>query len=219
MWTVRTRVGWGLLLLGAVLLVLFSARYFTLNPDVYFPRQREVYQAHTLGLIVHIASMSVAALLGPFQFLRSYRNRYPRVHRVTGRAYLLGTLVGGLSGLSLAPYSASGLVSDVGFALLAVGVLFTSATAYRHIRSGDVQSHREWMTRSFALIFAAVTLRLYTPFLGALLGEYNGYALVAWACWVPNLLVAEWMIRGPLRAPPEPPLGVTTVPLRSARTG
>lgn len=207
MWSAQTRVGWTFMLIGAVLLILVSARYFTLNPDVYFPRQRAVYEEHIVALLVHIGGMVFAAILGPFQFLRSYRDRYPRVHRVTGRAYLLGTLVGGLSGLYMAPYSASGVISDVGFALLAVGVLLTSANAYRHIRSGNVQSHREWMTRSYALILAAVTLRLYNPVLGVALGEYIGYAVVAWACWVPNLLVAEWMIRGPLRAGPEPPLG------------
>ncbi len=118
MWTTRTRIGWSFLLLGAVLLVLVSARYFTLNPDVYFPRQRAVYEAHTLVLIAHIAGMVIAALLGPFQFLRSYRDRHPRIHRVTGRTYLLGTLVGGLGGLYLAPISASGVVAHIGFALL-----------------------------------------------------------------------------------------------------
>ncbi len=93
-------------------------------------------------------------------------------------------------------------------------MLATSATAYLRIRSRDVQSHREWMTRSYALIFAAVTLRLYMPLLDAVLGEYSGYALVAWLCWVPNLLVAEWMIRGPLRARREPPLRAISPSLR-----
>src|SRR5688572_7044371 len=102
MWTTRTRVGWSFLLLGAVLLVLFSARYFSLNPDVYF--QREVYEAHTTALLIHIAAMVPAALLGPFQFLRPLRDRYPRVHRVTGRVYLVAATVGALGGLYMAPY-------------------------------------------------------------------------------------------------------------------
>ena len=32
---------------------------------------------------------------------------------------------------------------------------------FAYVYGGNVQSHREWMTRSYALIFAAVTLRLY----------------------------------------------------------
>ncbi len=205
-WTLRTRVGWSLLLAGAALAVLVSARYLTFDPAVYFPRQREVYESHTAGLMLHIIGMIGAALLGPFQFLRSFRNRYPRVHSISGRVYLTSTLAGGLGGLYMAQFSASGLVSGVGFALLACGVLLTSALAYRRIRHGDVQSHREWMTRSYALIFAAVTLRLYQSFLEVLLGEQRGYALVAWLCWMPNLLVAEWMVRRRLRLRREAPV-------------
>ena len=142
MWTARTRVGWTLLLLGAFLVALTSARYFTLNPVVYFPRQREVYEAHTLGLMVHIGGMMFALLLGPLQFLRSFRHRHPRVHRATGRVYLGGVFVGGLGGLYMAQYAASGIVSGAGFALLGIGVLISSGMAFARIRSGRVQSHR-----------------------------------------------------------------------------
>jgi hypothetical protein len=106
----------------------------------------------------------------------------------------------------MAQYSASGIVSDVGFALLAAGVLFTSAMAFAAIKRRDVQTHREWMTRSFALILAAITLRIYLPGLEAAFGDRDGYAIVAWACWVPNILVAEWLIRSRLRHRPEPRL-------------
>jgi hypothetical protein len=74
-----------------------------------------------------------------------------------------------------------------------------TTVAFLRIRHGKAQSHREWMTRSYALIVAAVTLRLYSLLLEAVFGEYNGYAIVAWACWVPNLLFAEWLIRSKLR--------------------
>ena len=51
------------------------------------------------------------------------------------------------------------------------------------------------MVRSYALTLAAVTLRFYLPASLA-----NGlpfeavYAVIAWACWVPNLIVAEWLV-------------------------
>ncbi|GAB4428835.1 MAG: hypothetical protein OHK0039_47410 [Bacteroidia bacterium] len=44
---------------------------------------------------------------------------------------------------------------------------------------------------SYAACFAAVTLRLWLPILTALLGDFlPAYRIVAWLCWVPNLLVA-----------------------------
>lgn len=191
----RSNVGWGLMMAGALLLVLISARYFTLDPESYFPRQREVYERETLGLIVHIAGMIPAAILGPFQFVRRLRESRPRVHRMTGRLYIAGAVIGAVGGLYMAQFAASGAGARVGFALLGAGVLITTGLALRAIRGGRVETHRDWMTRSYALIFAAVTLRLYLPLLEAAFGEYNGYLVVAWACWVPNLLVAEWIVR------------------------
>jgi uncharacterized membrane protein len=207
---VRTKIGWGLLLVGAVLLVLFAARYYTFDPDVYF--QRDVYQARTLGLMIHITAMIVAVLAGPFQFLRRLREHHFGFHRVLGRIYITSAIVGALGGLYLAPVSASGAVSDIAFALLGLGVLLSTTLAFVRIRNGNVQSHREWMTRSYALIFAAVTLRLYAAPLEATFGQHDGYAITAWACWVPNLVFAEWLIRSKLRRRPEAPKVVRTVP-------
>ena len=52
------------------------------------------------------------------------------------------------------------------------------------------------MTRSFALTFAAVTLRAYLPF-SALphLSFALVYPLTAWVSWIPNLAIAEWWLR------------------------
>jgi uncharacterized membrane protein len=205
MWTTRTKIGWSLLLVGAVLMGLVAARYYTFDSSVYFPRQRDVYEAKTLGLMVHITGMMFAVLAGPFQFLRRLRERHFGFHRTLGKLYIAGAIVGGLGGLYMAQFSASGAVSDVGFSVLALGVLLTTTVAFMRIRGGDVQSHREWMTRSYALVFAAITLRLYLPLLEGALGEQDGYAVVAWACWLPNLAFAEWLIRSRLRRHPEPP--------------
>lgn len=197
------KVAWGLMTALVVLLLLISIRYFLFGAEAYFPRQREVYEDHTLGILVHIGGMMVAAAMGPFQFIRSFRNSHRNIHRIMGRIYLGGAFVGGLGGLYMAQYSAAGVVSDVGFALLAIFLLFTSAMAFLSIKRGEVQVHREWMTRSFALVLGAVTLRIYLPFLEAGFGEQDGYAIVAWVSWVPNLLVAEWLIRNHLRDAPE----------------
>ena len=52
------------------------------------------------------------------------------------------------------------------------------------------------MTRSFSLAFAAVTLRVYIPVSQIAGLDYtDSYRVIAWLCWVPNLLVAELLIR------------------------
>jgi hypothetical protein len=80
--------------------------------------------------------------------------------------------------------------------------------AYRAIRVGHMEEHREWMTRNYGLTFAAVTLRLWLFVLigtqmGALETTYKGnmelifaevYPVVMWLPWVPNLLFAEYWV-------------------------
>jgi hypothetical protein len=70
--------------------------------------------------------------------------------------------------------------------------------AYACVRSANFGLHREWMIRSYALCLAAVTLRLYLPLaaLGGIPFE-EAYPAIAWLCWVPNLVAAEWFfVRG-----------------------
>ncbi len=55
---------------------------------------------------------------------------------------------------------------------------------------------RRWMIRSYAMILAAVTLRIHLPILAAYFQGFEpAYQIVAWSCWVPNLLVAELVVR------------------------
>jgi len=68
-----------------------------------------------------------------------------------------------LGGFALATRSQGGLVTHVGFGLLAILWFGTTAAAYFSIRRGDQVSHRRWMIRGYALTFAAVTLRWYLP--------------------------------------------------------
>ena len=65
----------------------------------------------------------------------------------------------------------------------------------------DLVAHREWMIRSFALTFAAVTLRLYLPIAQLLPVELDdAYRAISFLCWAPNLVVAEAYLRQRRRA-------------------
>ena len=193
---INKRIGWGVMTFLAMGIVLYAIRYFSLNPDVYFPQQRNVYLAHQIGIIAHIIGGVLALGLGPFQFLNRLRTRWPKVHRWMGRFYLIGILLGGTAGFYMAFYAYAGLAASLGFATLALAWLFTGWMAYRAIRAGEKTTHRQWIIRNFSLTFAAVTLRLWMMPLIMTFGETTGYEIVAWACWIPNLIVAEGIVRG-----------------------
>ncbi len=171
---------WRFLIWGVELTMPFMAQHLTGGP---------------LALYAHIGLAPVVLALLPFQFSTRLRTGRPAAHRWMGRAYALGVLLSGIAGLVLALRTSAGPVASSGFAILAVLWLAVTAQAVRLAMLRRIAEHRRWMIRSAALTFAAVTLRLYLPILTAAFGFETGYPPVAWLCWVPNVLIAEWWLR------------------------
>jgi uncharacterized membrane protein len=157
--------------------------------------------AHLTPLMLHVAGAVVALPLGPWQFVRGLRSRWPRVHRVVGRVYVVAVLATGVGGLLLAPSTYTGRLAGLAFALLGVGTLGSTAMAFVAIRRRQVERHREWMTRSYAFIFTGVTFRLGVFLLPVLGFSFDtGYVVSAWIAWPVNLAVAEVLLRRGRRA-------------------
>lgn len=193
--------------IGVAAYALVAYSIFPLGAAVH-PEMRTAFAAQGAVIYLHVFGSAAALLLGPFQFLSKLRITLPRLHRWMGRVYLgVGVLVGAVAGLLASFHAFGGPVARFGFACLAVAWLFTGVRAYMAIRAGDTVAHRRWMVRNFALAFGAVTLRLWLP-AGVIAGMpfELAYPMVAWLCWVPNLLVAEWMLGRPAGLPaPTPP--------------
>lgn len=171
-----------------------SARYLYGAPDL-----SEFVFANAYArpwLTIHVAGSLTALALVPWQLIVRLRQAAPALHRWIGRAYVLACACGGLAGLILALGTTHGPIAGAGFALLALAWLGTTALGWRDAVARRYQQHRRWMIRSFALAFAAVTLRLYLPLAGMLELPFDqAYIAIAWLCWVPNLLVAEAWLR------------------------
>lgn len=148
------------------------------------------------GFYTHIFLGGLALLTGFTQFFATLRRKRLGLHRTLGTIYLLSVFLSGTAGLFIAYYASGGWIPAVGFAGLAVLWLYTTANAYATIRNGMVPAHQRWMIRSYALCFAAVTLRIYLPLFieGFGMEFYDAYRIIAWLCWVPNILVAEYFI-------------------------
>lgn len=147
-------------------------------------------------LNLHVAGAATALIVSPFQFIPGLRSRRLGVHRWLGRLYVLACVFGGACGLVLSFASTAGPIAGLGFGSLAVIWLFVTVRAWLLARAGRYDEHRRWMIRSFALTFAAVTLRIYLPLSQvAGLPFMESYRVIAWLAWVPNLLVAEFYLR------------------------
>jgi uncharacterized membrane protein len=175
---------------------LYAFSYFLGIPFRFpGPSSAHFFQVRHL-LYGHVLGGGVAFLTGPWQFSRHLRAQRPRVHRLLGYIYFGAIMLGGVFGLALAPMSMGGPITHLGFGLLAVAWLITGAQAVRLARLGRYLDHRDWVTRSFALTLVAVTLRIYLPLLSAAMPFLTAYAIVSWACWVPNILTAEYLVAG-----------------------
>jgi len=144
------------------------------------------------AVIAHLAGSLWALAVGPFQLNRRMRESALGRHRWLGRSYVVGVAIGGIGALALAPRAMTGITAQLGFGLLGAFWLAFTLAGFVRIRQGDEAAHRRWMVRSYALTWAAVTLRIYLPLSGALgLSLDAAYPVIAWISWVPNLLVAE----------------------------
>ncbi|WP_150241874.1 DUF2306 domain-containing protein [Nocardiopsis quinghaiensis] len=194
--------------LCALLAVFAASAYVGLDPGTSQVDLRPDRPFHYPFLLVHVAASVLALVTAPLQLFPALRRG--RAHRVIGRIHLFaGVFPGALSGLVVGVMSTYGFAAQAGFSLLAVLWFSVGAAGYRAIRQGRHADHREWMLRLFALTMAGVTLRvlmmLLLPALTPLVGPAHGgdeeavfrevYQGIAWLCWVPNLLVAEWYLR------------------------
>lgn len=154
------------------------------------------YTGAQLVFLVHVVGGGVALLAGPWQLAPRLRARRPRLHRATGYLYVGAVALGGTAGLVMGPDAWAGPVAQGGFTALAIAWLGTTAIGLHRILAGDRAGHRAWMTRSFALAFAAVSLRLQIPLFAAVgVPQTVAYAIVAWSSWLPNLVVAHVAVR------------------------
>ncbi|MCC6460397.1 MAG: DUF2306 domain-containing protein [Saprospiraceae bacterium] len=191
-------------------LFAFFAIVIGLYPGLYFMLDREFGLLSTkdeallqdiawkIGFYTHIIGGGLALLIGWTQFKASWRAQYPRAHRRTGKLYLLSVLLSGSAGVYIGFSATGGPLAASGFISLGLIWLYTSLQAYRFIRRQDIERHRRMMIYSYAACFAAVTLRLWLPLLVAVFQDFiPAYRIVAWLCWVPNLLVAHvgWVAR------------------------
>ncbi len=185
----------GLLYLGAALAVgvaMYGITFPIMLPEMQDDFHRRYLDMSQLLIFMHVVGAGIALLISPIQFMIYRKNR--TLHRYLGRVYFLAVIVGSIGGYYMAWYAFGGIVSTVGLATLTTLWWSFTLLAVNYARKGNIAAHRQWMIRSFALTFAAVTLRLMSPLLHEVLDEVTAQQTVYWASWSLNLAVAQWWI-------------------------
>lgn len=199
----QTTLSYGLLLLYAYfcyLMLLISLQYVPLDTDVAFLRIKQDYVSRTYyqwAFFIHVYSAILVLPAGFTQFSKRIRIVIPQVHRTGGWIYLaIVIFLAGPSGIVIGIHANGGWSSQLAFCLLGVLWIYFSWVAFQKIKSRDIQAHRYYMYRSFALALSAITLRGWKYLIVAIWHPrpMDAYRWVAWLGWVLNLIIAEFII-------------------------
>lgn len=195
------RLSWpGVLLLAAILTSGWA--WWLIAYPVFTFSNTARHVGHFSLTYIHMAGGTAMLVMGALNLFVGTTRRYFRFHRVIGYAYLAGGSVAAvlafvlsiasIHGKTITPFSFDvHNISDTGFALAALSLawLGAAALAYRAARNRRYESHRQWVIRSYVLVWSFVLCRLvgFLPELASL----GGGAAITWLSWVGPLIICE----------------------------
>lgn len=174
--------------------------YLSFKPDVDFllTKQKIIHLRHwRYAFYTHILFSILTLASGLTQFSSYILTKHKKLHRAMGYVYVIDVLcLAGPSGLVMGFYANGDVLAKTSFVLLsALWICFTAVALYK-AKQKQIDAHRHWMIRSYALTLSAITLRLLALVLPKFvhLEAHTEYALIAWLSWTLNLFVAECII-------------------------
>lgn len=198
--SVRNKAAWVVFVLLAIGIGLYPLIYLFATEEfgILMNKSDELLSSTlwNFAFYGHISFGGLALMIGWLQFVKKIRSKRLLVHRNVGKVYVVSAVASGLCGVYLGFFATGGIVSSIGFICLGVIWLFTTIRAYIAVKNKDLSLHQGLMIYSYAACFAAVTLRIWLPFLTLIFGEFVlAYKIVAWLCWVPNMIFAHLWVR------------------------
>jgi hypothetical protein len=184
-------------------------RWNRVLPRIYSPET----PAATAGIGLHFAAGGIILVLGCIQLIGFVRTRYPAMHRWLGYLYITASLLAAVGGLLFIAIrgTVGGTVMDIGFSLYGLLMLLAAVQTFRYARARQMDLHRAWALRLFALAIGSWLYRMDYGFWIVLTGgaghteEFRGPfdRVMSFFFYLPNLLVVELFLRArPWAAPP-----------------
>jgi heme/copper-type cytochrome/quinol oxidase subunit 3 len=189
-----------ILALAAAFVLKYVFRYYLhyneaafTDPELGAPN----YWAQRGWLLMHMTGGMVALLTGPWQFWTGFRMRYARLHRWTGRLFLVGVAVGSIGAYHMAIVTTFGWAFGVSILGLATAWVTTTGMAYYAILKRRFAVHKEWMVRAYVVTFAFVTFRILSDYgpTSRLQPAGDKSITIGWACWALPLLFTEVILQ------------------------
>ena len=186
--------------IGIVLMLRLVMAYSQFEDDVEFLLQKQAYlhlKVWKVAFYIHVFTSVFTLLAGFTQFSATFLKKHQTLHRRLGYLYVINVLCLNVPAGLVMGIHANGLwPSKLAFLLLDGLWFYFTLKAVSAARSGHFRVHRDHMIRSYALTLSALTLRTWKVFLTATtdFSPEAIYMIDAWLGFVPNLIIAEWLI-------------------------
>lgn len=188
----------------AICIGLYPSLYFILDRKFALLSTKSEWLLNNLfwniAFYIHIVLGAVALLIGWIGFSDKIRANNLALHKKSGKLYVISVLLSAIASIYIAVFATGGIATSIGFICLGILWFYTTVMAFIHIKNKNIQSHQKFMIYSYALCFAAVTLRLWMPLMIFVCGDFiTGYTIAAWLCWVPNLIAAYFISKNKIK--------------------
>lgn len=197
----KTFIAYFVLSIACFLMLRSIIAYTSFRDNVQFLLLKQEYIHNSLwkaAFYIHVFSAVIALFAGFTQFSSQFLKHNRKLHRFMGKAYVFNILLINVPvGMIMAFYANGGLLGKTAFVVLdSLWFLFTYK-AFISAKNRDFVNHKNYMIRSYALTFSAITLRTWKIILSHSfdIDAPQLYIIDAWMGFVPNLLIAEWVIR------------------------
>jgi uncharacterized membrane protein len=142
------------------ILIGLSIYFFLENVAIYFTGYTSTsFINNPFWVGLHLLGGTLALLFGPIQFSKWIRTKYLTFHRLTGKVYIIGACIAGVSALRLSLIS-SCAPCRVSLFILAVLVIGTTFSAWWSVKNKNVVAHQQFMVRSYICVFSFVAVRI-----------------------------------------------------------
>ena len=189
-----------------LVLIVFSALYFVIDralPYIYnFGHEQfsDYYWPNRWWLVGHLLGGMTAILIGPFQFVSKFRNRYLKTHRLMGKIYIIAIIIGSLCAfyMSFTVALQVNIAWSIALFFLALPWLISVLMAYRMVRLKRIPQHREWMIRSYVITFAFVLFRFLSEssLANSLMEKFDERGPTCiWLAWAVPLFFTEVILQ------------------------
>lgn len=187
--------------MGTLLMLTMIVDYSSFRTDIHFLLFKQEYLSNnwwTVAFYVHVFSSILALGAGFTQFSNYLLKNYKTLHKAIGKLYVVNILfINFPAGMVLAVNANGLLPTKIAFVVLDCLWFYFTYRAYTAIRKKNIVEHKQFMIRSYALTFSAISLRSWKIILSSTtyLDPLTIYMIEAWMGFVPNLIFAEWLIR------------------------